>query len=211
MFCCDWLGHFTTGLSSSSLRRLWTCGATHFSFMDCKTQTYLCCFHKSPTLCLQPKSISSIRLCLVWELFHWVDLPSVLYFVPFFWCLYKHIRILEVLWKLPYQSIETGSALQLLNFLSDLCAIIYLAEQFHAALLLTCSQNKLDLKSWRTIMRGLEEATSLTSLNGFEGFDKLLAGNCCELELSGSELALAVAPLLPRNASELTKLDLRYS
>ena len=209
MFCCDWLGHFTTGLSSSSLRRLWTCGATHFSFMDCKTQTYLCCFHKSPTLCLQPKSISSIRLCLVWELFHWVDLPSVLYFVPFFWCLYKHIRILEVLWKLPYQSIETGSALQLLNFLSDLCAMIYLAEQVHAALHLTCSGNKLDLNSWRTIMRGLEEATSLTSLNGFEGFHKLLAGNCCELELSGSELALAVAPFLARNASVLTKLDLR--
>ena len=89
--------------------------------------------------------------------------------------------------------------------------MIYLAEQVHAALHLTCSGNKLDLNSWRTIMRGLEEATSLTSLNGFEGFDKLLAGNCCELELSGSELALAVAPLLPRNASELTKLDLRYS
>jgi Leucine-rich repeat (LRR) protein len=73
---------------------------------------------------------------------------------------------------------------------------------------LHCFQGYFPLEGWRAVMGGLECATALKTLNGFTGMAELRAGGVQELELVDNELALAVAPLLPRSAATLTRLVL---
>ncbi len=63
-------------------------------------------------------------------------------------------------------------------------------------------------------MDGLEAVTSITSINGVDGVGGLFAGGQTEVQLGGKGLAekeavVAVARLLARNGSTLTRLDLR--
>ena len=63
-------------------------------------------------------------------------------------------------------------------------------------------------------MDGLEAVTSITSINGVDGVGGLFAGGQTEVRLGGKGLAekeavVAVARLLARNGSTLTRLDLR--
>ena len=69
------------------------------------------------------------------------------------------------------------------------------------------------MEHWRPALRALEGVDSLTSLNGFDDFLAMRDGTSSELLLCGTDLGLAVLswPLLIRNASSLTKLDLRCS
>ena len=59
-------------------------------------------------------------------------------------------------------------------------------------------------------MNVLERLTGLTSLNGCKKFQQILAGSIVELDLEGTEIALAIGRFLPRSASTITSLDLKY-
>jgi hypothetical protein len=76
--------------------------------------------------------------------------------------------------------------------------------------------NYLDADDWHQIMDGLEAVTSITSLNGLDGFGRLFAGGQTQLQLQkeqlvSSEAVVAVARLLGRSRTTLTRLDLRSS
>ncbi len=62
---------------------------------------------------------------------------------------------------------------------------------------------------WTAIADALEGITSLTSLNAYSHYAAIRAGGLAELQLAGTELAVAVARYLPRSADTLTALDLR--
>jgi hypothetical protein len=72
----------------------------------------------------------------------------------------------------------------------------------------------LDADDWHQIMDGLEAVTSITSLNGLDGFGRLFAGGQTQLQLQKKRLVsrealVAVARLLGRSRATLTRLDLR--
>ncbi len=76
---------------------------------------------------------------------------------------------------------------------------------------LDCRRNNFHGEAWRAVMDGLECATELKTLNGYTNMAALRAGIVQEVQLSGNELTVAVAPLLPRSASTLARLDLSTS
>ncbi len=71
--------------------------------------------------------------------------------------------------------------------------------------------NELGAAGWDAIMDALEGHTGLAVLNGCDQYKAILAGAITELDLEGSEAALAVGRFLPRSASTLTSLDLKYA
>jgi hypothetical protein len=59
-------------------------------------------------------------------------------------------------------------------------------------------------------MDALEKCTRLTALNGYEQYQKVLAGGLSEFRDRGHELALAFGRFLLQSSSTLTSLDLEY-
>ena len=75
-------------------------------------------------------------------------------------------------------------------------------------------RNGLDAAAWHQVMDVLEAVTSITSLNGLDGVGGLFAGSQTEVQLGGKglgekEAVVAVARLLARSGTTLTRLDLR--
>ncbi len=62
---------------------------------------------------------------------------------------------------------------------------------------------------WTAMADALEAVTTLTRLNGCDGYAAIRAGAQSELALGGTELAVAVARYLPRSGATLGRLDLR--
>ncbi len=69
--------------------------------------------------------------------------------------------------------------------------------------------NSLGVAGWDAAMAGLSQLSSLTSLNGYDGFAQLRHGGLTELDLEGRELGVAVRGLLGRSRDSLTSLNLR--
>jgi hypothetical protein len=59
-------------------------------------------------------------------------------------------------------------------------------------------------------MDSLEKCTRLATLNGCEKYQEILSGSINQLDLEGSEVALAAGRSLDRSSSILTALDLKY-
>ena len=75
-------------------------------------------------------------------------------------------------------------------------------------------QNDLDTSAWHQVMDSLEAVTSVTSLNGLNSVGGLFAGSQTEVQLGWKglgqkEAVVAVARLLARSGTTLTRLDLR--
>jgi hypothetical protein len=71
--------------------------------------------------------------------------------------------------------------------------------------------NEPGVAGWEAIMDVLKGCTGLTALNGCDKYREILAGSLTELDLEGTEAALAVGRFLPRSASTLTLLDLKWA
>jgi hypothetical protein len=59
------------------------------------------------------------------------------------------------------------------------------------------------------ITDALEGCTRLVALNGCDTYKEILAGAITELDLEGSEAAIAFGRFLPRSAATLKSLDIK--
>ena len=72
---------------------------------------------------------------------------------------------------------------------------------------LSLDGNNIGAAGWAVLADAVEDLTSLHVLNGFEGYSSLRAGGISTLEVSGQELAAAVASILQHSAPTLSVLD----
>lgn len=72
-----------------------------------------------------------------------------------------------------------------------------------------CRGCDVKLSGSAALVRELTKLTKLATVNGREGLRQLVEASD-KVELQTTELAVAVAYLLPNSASTLTELDVRY-
>ena len=74
-------------------------------------------------------------------------------------------------------------------------------------------RNNIDEAGWLAVVDGLKSATSIKSLNGVDGLDKIFAGNVeavlSKRGLREREATVVIMRLLLRSKTKLVKLDLR--
>ena len=70
-------------------------------------------------------------------------------------------------------------------------------------------QNLVDMAGWMAIAEALEAVPSFKFLNGHDDYTAIRTGEIREMNLSGTELGIAVLRYLPRSAGTLTKPILR--
>ena len=73
---------------------------------------------------------------------------------------------------------------------------------------LSLEGNSICPRGWSALTDAVEKLSSLTFLNGFDQFKHLREGTVSKLEISGKEVAPAIAPMLFRSASLLSVLDI---
>ena len=73
---------------------------------------------------------------------------------------------------------------------------------------LSLEGNAIGVLGWLELAEVLSQLQELSSLNGSDSFGALVAGNTADLDLTGRELAAAIAALLPRNGKTLKSLDI---
>jgi hypothetical protein len=82
-------------------------------------------------------------------------------------------------------------------------------KRFICALCLT-RKNQLGPKAWEAIVDALERCPDVVVLNGSDKYRAVRAGGLSDFNDEGHELALAMSRFLPRSASTLTSLHLKY-
>jgi hypothetical protein len=98
---------------------------------------------------------------------------------------------------------------------SELCVLIYQRSPLLCAEAVYFRRNNnFDPEDWHTVMKSLEQITTITSFNDVDGLGGLFAGGATEAALRGKDVlkkeALEIVILLLlRNRDTLAKVDLR--